>query len=84
MIDVNAMLDCVPPSALRHRVLVVDDEERLRKVVVRVLRDAGIDADAAASGADASLPSGERDTVSAPSDRPGPGTTPPCSPIRTG
>jgi len=32
------------------RVLVVDDEERLRKVVVRVLRDAGIDADAAASG----------------------------------
>ncbi len=53
MIDVNAMLDCVPPSALRHRVLVVDDEERLRKVVVRVLRDAGIDADAAASGADA-------------------------------
>jgi two-component system copper resistance phosphate regulon response regulator CusR len=36
----------------RHRVLVADDEERLRRVLVRILRSHGIDADAAADGTD--------------------------------
>ena len=34
----------------RHRVLVADDEERLRKVLVRILRGHGIGADTAAEG----------------------------------
>jgi len=42
-----------PSLALRHRVLIVDDEERIRRVLVRILREAGIDADAAPGGADA-------------------------------
>jgi two-component system copper resistance phosphate regulon response regulator CusR len=37
----------------RHRVLVADDEERLRRVLVRILRDHGIGADAAADGTSA-------------------------------
>ena len=41
------------PSAPRHRVLVVDDEERIRLVLARILRARGIAADAAADGADA-------------------------------
>jgi DNA-binding response OmpR family regulator len=40
-------------AACRHRVLVADDEERLRTVLVRILRRHGIGADAAADGTDA-------------------------------
>jgi DNA-binding response OmpR family regulator len=36
--------------AARSRVLVVDDEERIRQVLVRILRGSGIEADAAADG----------------------------------
>ena len=36
-----------------RRVLVVDDEERIRKVLLRILRGCGIDADAALNGSDA-------------------------------
>jgi two-component system, OmpR family, response regulator len=36
-----------------HRVLIVDDEERLRLVLARILRARGIQADAVADGADA-------------------------------
>jgi DNA-binding response OmpR family regulator len=41
------------PAAPRHRVLIVDDEERIRLVLARILRARGITADAAADGADA-------------------------------
>ncbi len=41
------------PAAPRHRVLIVDDEERIRLVLARILRARGIAADAAADGADA-------------------------------
>lgn len=44
-----------PPGAAagrHHRVLVADDEERLRRVLVRILASHGIRADAAADGAD--------------------------------
>src|ERR1700683_300704 len=41
------------PAALRHRVLIVDDEERIRLVLARILRARGIAADAVADGADA-------------------------------
>ena len=37
----------------RHRVLVADDEERIRTVLIRILRARGIAADAVANGADA-------------------------------
>ena len=40
-------------GAARHRVLVVDDEDRLRRVLVRILSGCGIDADAEADGAQA-------------------------------
>jgi len=45
-----------PPGAAapaRYRVLVADDEERLRQVLVRILRGHGIDAEAAAEGTQA-------------------------------
>jgi DNA-binding response OmpR family regulator len=41
------------PAARRHRVLIVDDEERIRLVLARILRARGIDADAVADGLDA-------------------------------
>jgi two-component system, OmpR family, copper resistance phosphate regulon response regulator CusR len=41
------------PAASRHRVLIVDDEERIRLVVARILRARGIDVDAVADGGDA-------------------------------
>jgi DNA-binding response OmpR family regulator len=41
------------PAASRHRVLIVDDEERIRLVLARILRSRGIAADAVADGADA-------------------------------
>ena len=41
------------PAASRHRVLIVDDEERIRLVLARILRARGIAADAVADGADA-------------------------------
>jgi DNA-binding response OmpR family regulator len=41
------------PLARRNRVLVVDDEERIRRVLVRILRDRGIEADPAADGSEA-------------------------------
>jgi DNA-binding response OmpR family regulator len=41
------------PAAPRSRVLVIDDERRIRDVVVRILRARGIEADAAAGGTDA-------------------------------
>ena len=41
------------PSAPRHRVLIVDDEERIRLVLARILRARGIAADAVADGSDA-------------------------------
>ena len=41
------------PAAARSRVLVVDDEMRIREVLVRILRDRGIEAAAAADGRDA-------------------------------
>jgi len=41
------------PAAPRHRVLIVDDEERIRQVLVRILRAHGIAAEAAADGTDA-------------------------------
>jgi DNA-binding response OmpR family regulator len=37
-------------ALIRHRVLVADDEERLRKVLVRILNHHGIDAETAADG----------------------------------
>jgi DNA-binding response OmpR family regulator len=40
-------------TATRHRVLVADDEERIRQVLVRILQSRGIDADAAADGTEA-------------------------------
>ncbi len=40
-------------AAPRHRVLIVDDEERIRLVLARILRARGIAADAVANGADA-------------------------------
>jgi DNA-binding response OmpR family regulator len=40
-------------GSARHRVLVADDEERLRRVLVRILRGHGIDAEAAADGTQA-------------------------------
>jgi len=40
-------------AAPRHRVLVADDEERIRLVLVRILGSRGITADAVANGADA-------------------------------
>jgi DNA-binding response OmpR family regulator len=39
-------------AACRHQVLVADDEERLRTVLVRILRSHGIGADPAADGTD--------------------------------
>lgn len=39
--------------AARGRVLVVDDERRIREVLIRILNACGIDADAAADGASA-------------------------------
>ena len=39
--------------AARNRVLVVDDEKRIRDVLVRILRAQGIDADATADGSSA-------------------------------
>jgi two-component system, OmpR family, copper resistance phosphate regulon response regulator CusR len=41
------------PAAPRHRVLIVDDEERIRLVLARILRARGIAADAVADGANA-------------------------------
>jgi DNA-binding response OmpR family regulator len=41
------------PGAPVHRVLIVDDEERIRRVLGRILRGLGIGADAAANGTDA-------------------------------
>jgi DNA-binding response OmpR family regulator len=41
------------PATSRHRVLIVDDEERIRQVLIRILRTRGIAADAAANGTDA-------------------------------
>jgi DNA-binding response OmpR family regulator len=41
------------PAAPRSRVLVVDDEKRIREVVIRILRTRGIEADAAVGGTDA-------------------------------
>jgi DNA-binding response OmpR family regulator len=41
------------PAAPRSRVLVIDDEKRIREVLVRILRDRGIEADAATDGASA-------------------------------
>jgi two-component system, OmpR family, copper resistance phosphate regulon response regulator CusR len=41
------------PAAPRHRVLIVDDEERIRLVLARILRSRGIAADAVADGANA-------------------------------
>jgi two-component system, OmpR family, copper resistance phosphate regulon response regulator CusR len=41
------------PAAPRQRVLIVDDEERIRLVLARILRARGIAADAVADGADA-------------------------------
>jgi len=43
----------IRPPAPRHRVLIVDDEERIRQVLGRILRGLGITADTAASGGDA-------------------------------
>src|SRR5258708_2178503 len=45
-------MDPRPPSA-RGRVLVVDDEKRIRGVLVRILSDCGIEADSAADGSEA-------------------------------
>ncbi len=52
-------------AAPRGRVLVVDDEKRIREVLVRILRDSGIEADAAAdgTGAVAMTASGSYDLV---------------------
>lgn len=44
-----------PAEGVRHRVLVADDEERLRDVLVRILGEAGIDADTAADGRQAAM-----------------------------
>lgn len=41
------------PAGPRHRVLIVDDEERIRLVLARILRARGIAADAVSDGADA-------------------------------
>jgi DNA-binding response OmpR family regulator len=41
------------PAAQRHRVLIVDDEDRIRLVLARILRAHGIEADAVADGAEA-------------------------------
>jgi two-component system, OmpR family, copper resistance phosphate regulon response regulator CusR len=41
------------PAAPHHRVLIVDDEERIRQVLVRILRGRGITADAASDGTEA-------------------------------
>jgi DNA-binding response OmpR family regulator len=41
------------PAHARHRVLIVDDEQRIRQVLVRILQAQGIAADAAVDGADA-------------------------------
>jgi DNA-binding response OmpR family regulator len=38
------------PAAPRHRVLIADDEERIRLVLARILRARGIEADAVADG----------------------------------
>jgi two-component system, OmpR family, copper resistance phosphate regulon response regulator CusR len=46
-----ANLPAQHPAALRSRVLVVDDERRIREVLVRILHARGIEADAAADGA---------------------------------
>ncbi len=42
-----------PAPAARQRVLIIDDEERIREVLVRILHRCDIDADAAADGAEA-------------------------------
>jgi DNA-binding response OmpR family regulator len=42
-----------PHISARSHVLVVDDEERIRQVLVRILRARGIEADTAADGSDA-------------------------------
>jgi DNA-binding response OmpR family regulator len=42
-----------PAPAGRQRVLIIDDEERIREVLVRILHRCDIDADAAADGAEA-------------------------------
>jgi DNA-binding response OmpR family regulator len=47
------MQQALHPPAPRHRVLIVDDEERIRLVLARILRARGIAADAAADGTDA-------------------------------
>jgi DNA-binding response OmpR family regulator len=41
------------PAAHRHRVLVADDEERIRQVLARILRQHGIEADTVGDGVDA-------------------------------
>jgi DNA-binding response OmpR family regulator len=41
------------PAPTHHRVLVVDDEERIRQVLLRILRSRGIQADAAGDGGEA-------------------------------
>jgi DNA-binding response OmpR family regulator len=41
------------PAAPRHRVLIADDEERIRLVLARILRARGIEADAVADGVQA-------------------------------
>jgi two-component system, OmpR family, copper resistance phosphate regulon response regulator CusR len=48
-----ASADAVHRVGARSRVLVVDDEDRLRQVLVRILRARSIDADAAADGSTA-------------------------------
>jgi two-component system, OmpR family, copper resistance phosphate regulon response regulator CusR len=41
------------PAAQRHRVLVADDEERIRQVLARILRQHGIEADTVGDGVNA-------------------------------
>jgi len=55
MIAVREVAAGEPGTAapIRHRVLVADDEERLRRVLVRILHRCGIDAETAADGTQA-------------------------------
>lgn len=42
-----------PPGGVKHRVLIADDERRIRQVLARILSSRGITADTAADGAEA-------------------------------
>jgi len=49
----NATLEALRPGAPRHRVLIADDERRIRQVLTRILGARGLSTDCAADGKEA-------------------------------